>query len=731
MNPDVRTRIGQSACPLATPGDATKAADPTAGAPTVADLVTAEGRATLRAHDFDGERLHLRGYVAPSLVSDPVQFLLTEGSLAPCMLCGCVHGSGVGLQVASRVPPDSDLGMTERVDAVGRLWVAPPTRSSFERGNILLADAVVERAPVSKGVGDARRWLRKRRQGGDGNAQAHQASRALPRSRTAPTIEGLARPADVILRGGVIHTVDEAFSTAEAVAIRKGRFVAVGDNDSVMTHAGPETEIIDLRGKVVVPGLIDSHLHQIYVAINIPTVDLLQARSIADVQEKIAARVTSTPSGEWVVASSGWHESILAEGRLPTRWELDEVAPANPVIIPRGGHVVTVNSLALERAGITDATPDPTGGVIVRDPATGAATGVLLETAAYFARRVAPPLPAPDVMMDRLKAAMAELNSYGIVGVIDPVVDENSIEVYRRLRDADGATVRTDLLYKAVDKAQTDKGIAAMRAGTSDDMLRYVGLKFMLDGGVEGARLREPYRIVPGEQPHEDYHGLLMLPPGGEDEFVEALVACAEAGLQVQTHGVGDEAIDVIMRAYARANDRIAFRDLNWAVMHVFLPSDEAIAAMKDIGVVATVQDHPVLLGHNQRRWWGDERAAAAIPIRTLIDAGLLVGGGSDGPIVPVDPFLSMWWMVTRETLSDYALGEEEAISAEEALQLYTVNNARIMGVESDRGSIEPGKLADLAILSQDILSVPPEAIKDTKALLTMVGGEVVYRDGI
>ena len=145
-----------------------------------------------------------------------------------------------------------------------------------------------------------------------------------------------AGPAEVILRGGKVHTVDEAFSTAEAVAVRGGRFVAVGDNDSVLTHAGPDTDIIDLRGKAAVPGLIDSHLHQIYVALNIRAVDLLDARSIADVQGKIADRAAATPSGEWVVASSGWHESILAEGHLPTRWELDEAAPANPVIVPRG-----------------------------------------------------------------------------------------------------------------------------------------------------------------------------------------------------------------------------------------------------------------------------------------------------------------------------------------------------------------------------------------------------------
>jgi predicted amidohydrolase YtcJ len=138
-----------------------------------------------------------------------------------------------------------------------------------------------------------------------------------------------------------------------------------------------------------------------------------------------------------------------------------------------------------------------------------------------------------------------------------------------------------------------------------------------------------------------------------------------------------------------------------------------------------------VLLGHNQRRWWGDERAAYAIPIRKLLDAGLLVGGGTDGPVVPVDPFLSMWWMTTRQVLKGYVLGPEHAITAKEALQLYTVNNARVLGVERDRGTIETGKLADLAVLSQDILAVPPAAIRDTKALMTVVGGKVVYRDGI
>ena len=364
----------------------------------------------------------------------------------------------------------------------------------------------------------------------------------------------------------------------------------------------------------------------------------------------------------------------------------------------------------------------------MRDPATGEATGVLLETAAYLVRRILPPPPPPDDITRLLKNAMRELNSFGIVGVVEPGVDERQMAVYRRVHDAGEMTVRTDVLFRALKKDDVEKGIAALRAQKNTDMLRFVGIKIPLDGGVEGARMYSPFRIVPGEQPDAAYRGVLLLPPGGEDEYVDGLKLIAEAGLQAQTHAVGDETIDVIVRAYERVNREKSIRDLRWTIMHIFHPSDAAIKKMAEIGILATVQDHPVLLGHNQRRWWGDERAAYAIPIRKLIDAGVLVGGGTDGPVVPVDPFLSMWWMTTRQVLKGYVLGREHAITAKEALQLYTINNARILGVEKERGSIEPGKLADLAVLSQDILAVEPDAIAKTKALMTVVGGKIVYR---
>src|SRR3954468_8010824 len=185
----------------------------------------------------------------------------------------------------------------------------------------------------------------------------------------------LAQSADLVLRGGNIVTVDHDWSIAHAVAITDGKFVAVGSDAQMTTHIGPKTQLIELAGQTVVPGLIDSHLHQLFAALNGPAVQLLGATTVADVQAAIGERVARTPPGQWVTASSGWHESILQEGRMPTRFELDQVSPDNPVFIPRGGHVVTVNSKALELAGITRDTPNPDGGVIVRDAASGEPTG--------------------------------------------------------------------------------------------------------------------------------------------------------------------------------------------------------------------------------------------------------------------------------------------------------------------------------------------------------------------
>jgi predicted amidohydrolase YtcJ len=397
----------------------------------------------------------------------------------------------------------------------------------------------------------------------------------------------LAQPADLALRGGNVITVDNNWRIAQAIAIKDGRFLAVGDDAAIAGHIGPNTQVIELAGKTVVPGLIDSHLHQLFAALNGPAVQLLGSRAVADVQKAIAERVARSEPGKWVMASSGWHESILEEGRMPTRYELDQVSPDNPVFIPRGGHVITVNSKALELAGITKGTPNPDGGVIVRD-VNGEATGVLLETAAYLVRKILP--PPPSNMAELLKIAMRDLNSYGIVGVIEPGIDERQMALYRAMHDSGDMTVRTDVLYRALRKVDVEKGIAAIKAQKNDDMLRFVGIKFPLDGGVEGGRMSWPYRLVTGEQTDAAYRGVLLLPPGGEDEYVEGLKLIAEAGLQAQTHAVGDETIDMIVRSYERVNREKPIRDLRWTIMHLFHPSDAALRRMAEIGIMATMQ---------------------------------------------------------------------------------------------------------------------------------------------
>jgi predicted amidohydrolase YtcJ len=538
----------------------------------------------------------------------------------------------------------------------------------------------------------------------------------------------LAQQADLVLTGGNVVSVDAAWRVAEAVAIRGGRFVAIGTSAEIAQAIGPETTVIKLDGRTVIPGLIDTHLHMIFAGLNGPAVQLLNAHSIDDVRKAIGDRVAGSAPGQWVIASSGWHESLLAEGRMPTRQELDPVSPNNPVFIPRGGHVVTVNSRALELAGVTKATPDPDGGTIVRD-ANGEPTGMLLEKAVDLVRKVLPP-PPPN-MAELLKQSMTNLNAFGIVGVVEPGIDERQVALYRALDDAGQMSIRTDVLYRAFRKADVEKAIAVLKAQKNTEMVRFIGVKFLLDGGVEGGRMTWPYRIVPGEQTDPKYRGQLLLPPGGEDEFVESLKLIANAGLQTQSHAVGNETIDVVVRSYARVNAEIPIRPLHWTVMHLFHPSEANLKMMAELGIHATMQDHPVLLGHNQKRWWGDEHAAYAIPIRETIDAGVLVGGGTDGPVVPVDPYLSMWWMTTRQVLKGYALGTEHAITSKEALQLYTINNARIQGVEKDRGSIETGKYADLVVISQDLLAVPADKIRETRALLTVVGGKIVFRSGI
>lgn len=530
----------------------------------------------------------------------------------------------------------------------------------------------------------------------------------------------------VVLYNGTIIQDPLRGTTAEAIAIRGNRIVAIGDSAEVMRQTDRDTERRDLQGRTVTAGFIDSHLHQYMGAMEQANVSLLEARDIADVVAAIGAHVTQTPAGQWVSARAGWHESLLAEGRLPTRLDLDPVSPDHPVFIPRGGHVVTVNSRALQIAGITRDTPDPEAGVIVRD-ANGEPTGVLLESAAQLVRARLPAPPDAAEQQQLLRRKIAEHAALGITSVTEPGLTMAEYEQYVALRQAGQLDVRAHILLWAHSLTDVETLSTAVQPRAGDDMLRLDGFKTFSDGGVEGAYLSEPYQIVPGEQPRTDYFGTLKLPPGGEAELARMYVTAARRSFQFHTHAVGDAAFDHVVRAHELADAEISLAPHRFAVVHLFLPSGSGLASMKQMGLIATVQDHPVLLGNNQVRWWGPERAARAIPIRTILDAGITTGGGTDAPVCPPSPLWSMGWMATRKTLRGTVLGPEQAITPAEALQLYTMGSAYTQFAEDSIGSLLPGKLADLVVLDGNPLTVPANEIRDIQVALTMVDGRTVY----
>lgn len=535
------------------------------------------------------------------------------------------------------------------------------------------------------------------------------------------------RFADTVLYNGRIITVDGAFSIVDGVAIRDGRFIATGGRGDVMPHNGPNTEEIDLGGRTVVPGLVDSHLHQLSVGLDLSKADLFDARTVSDVVAVVESEVQGTPAGEWVQTSSSWHEGQLEEKRLPTRDDLDPVSPDNPVFIPRGGHVCTVNSAALDRAEIDASTDDPEGGTIVRDPDTGEPTGVLLETARDLVEEHIPN-PTREERNAAIPRAMEELNARGITAALEPGLSIGDMRAYMEFQATGTPTVRTDMLARVHSIEDVEEATSHYFRGFGDEMLKVGGMKYLIDGGVEGAALKEPYEIVEGVQEDPTYRGHLILPPGGRDEYREMLELAADRGFQVQTHAVGDRAIELVVDEYADIDEEVDVGELRWAVMHNFLPTQSSMEQMAALDVVATVQNHPTRLGFNQLEWWGEERGNYAIPIRDLLDTDVMVSGGTDANVVPWRPFESLWWMVTRNTVGAGTLGAGQAVSREEALRLWTYNSAYAMNWEDKIGSIEPGKLADIAVLDTDYLECSADDIVDISVDMTMVGGDVVHQ---
>jgi hypothetical protein len=520
-------------------------------------------------------------------------------------------------------------------------------------------------------------------------------------------------PPDLILFNGKIVTVDTAFSYAEAVAIRDGRFVAVGSTADVRRLAGAGTKQTDLRGRTVVPGFGDNHLHS---AGGGPGVDLSRTRTVQALLAAIARHALRAKAGELIVTNSDWHEGQLKEQRLPLRRELDTAAPKNPVVVVRGGHEYILNSAALERWKITKDTPQPDGGRIGRY-ADGELNGELVDRAKDAIEL--PPPPARS-FEQRIRDQVAEYRTLHAAGLTTVRHPGASIEQYRLLlemKKRGQLDVRVVFLFR---QAAPEPSVAKPDEG--DAWLRVGGIKLGVDGGFEGGWMREPYAEPWGEG--GAYRGLNTMPA---ERFTSVVRELNRLGWRVATHAVGDAAIDEVLAGYEAADADKPIAGRRWTIEHAFIARPEHFPRMRKLGLGISAQHHLYLAGPILSKYWGPARGPRTTPMRAFLDAGLPTSAGTDSPVVPYSPLGVVAHFVTRRTLSGGVMGADQAISRQQAMRSITVGNAWLTFEEYVKGSIEPGKYADLVVLSGDIMTSPDDQIDRLTVLTTIVGGRIVF----
>jgi predicted amidohydrolase YtcJ len=558
----------------------------------------------------------------------------------------------------------------------------------------------------------------------------------------AAGFRGQASPTHIFQNGKIV-TVDSSFRIAEAIAIRDGRIVAVGTNAEIAKLAGSATEQVNLGGKTVLPGLIDSHVHAPSAAMYEFAGPVPDMESVEDVLAYLRERAAKTDPGKWITLSQVFI-TRLREQRYPTRAELDQVAPKHPVAF-RTGPDASLNSMALQMSGIDAKFRVPEGEPCrVERDAAGQPTGILRNCGRYIKSEGSGPSPSQADRLARLKQLLADYNSVGITSIVDANADRGGVELYRTLRDQNALTTRTFLAYGVDAQAPIEKIEAAIREAASsplhqyNEMLWLRGIKAFLDGGMltGSAYMREPWgvsKIYAIDDP--TYRGVRFIAP--EKLYRMAKVALAN-DLQFTAHSQGDAAVDAMVEAYERINrSDFPVRERRPSITHASFMSAEAIEKMRTLGVVANLQPAWLYLdGATLRRHFGSERLKYFHPYRTLAERGVTVGGGTDHmqkigslrSINPYNPFLGMWITLVRVPKgSTEALHPEQILTREQAVRLYTINNAFLTFDETRKGSLESGKFADFIVLDRDILTCPVDQVKDIQVEATYLGGSRIF----
>ncbi len=515
---------------------------------------------------------------------------------------------------------------------------------------------------------------------------------------------------------GTIHTLDPAYPAPEAVLIDdQQRIAAVG---SFQDLAQPQVTKIDLHGHTLIPGFNDAHVHVAWLGMLLTRlVDcrIHVAPNIPAILQRLTERAQAEPVGAWV-EGVGYNEALLPEGRHLTRYDLDQASTEHPLVVTRTcGHVSVANSLALKLAGISAETPDPPGGVIIRD-VQGQPTGILQETAMTLVAHLIPE-PSADETANAIRAAMRHELSLGITSATDPAPTPPQVAIYRQLAANHELTVRMNLLPNRRD-GDTLYPLPEKFVG---DTLRIDSVKFFADGGMTSATaaISIPYRETGTK-------GVMIWE---SEELADQMWEAHSKGYRIGTHANGDVALEQVIRTYELINERQPRPDLRHRIEHLALPTPEHLQRCAKLGVMAATQTVFLpAMGATFRRYMPERYYPRAYGVRAMLDAGLTVALSTDAPVVPDDnPLIGLKAAVDRLDHAGNPLGAAQAITPLEALYAYTMGGALLSGDEANRGSITPGKWADLVVLSGDPLTTPAAKMLDLHVVQTYVGGELVY----
>lgn len=544
--------------------------------------------------------------------------------------------------------------------------------------------------------------------------------RGSAQTKTAPVRSEVLHYPDLILINGKIITVDKNFSVQQAVAVRDEKIFAVGLTSRIKSLAGPKSKIIDIKGRTVIPGLIDSHMHFLRAGFRWRNeLRLDTARSVKEILGLVEKRIGQVRPGEWILTFGGWDYSQLEEKRAPSRTELDQVAPNNPVmlriLLPHPStHFAVLNSAGLRAAGITRETSAPAGGVIEKD-ANGEPTGILRRAAVTL---VFPKLPRPTFQdkLEGLKLVMHDFHAAGLTSVIEMVgggvVDEDYkvlFELWRRKE----LTIRTALNIYTTKLDDAMRWLHHLPMGFGDEWLKTNGLGEQLLGTVQD-------NIAP----------TFPLSQAGLEEYQKLVTEAAKNRWSIQQHTTLATTAKAYLDIFEAVDRQYPVKDLRWSLAHIEMISESDLQRMKRLGIGASIQSRQVIGSELMKQAWG-EAATSGPPIKKMVEMGLPVGAGTDATVVtPYQPFTTLWWMVTGKDWGGRVVRPNERLSRQEALRVHTLGSAWFSFDENIKGSIEPGKLADLVVLSDDYLQVPEDKIREISSVMTIVGGRIVYEKG-